>query len=83
MDKLGILRRSQVGFCKGKYCLTKLKFFDGDNKNMDKGDPLDIIYLDFQNAFAKIPKNRIEWNRTEQNRIVPIGKGPASSSPAA
>lgn len=60
MDKFDLLRRDQVGICKGKYSFTKLKSFDGDSKNMDKEDQLDIIYLGFQNAFAKAPKDRIE-----------------------
>lgn len=60
MDKFDLLRRDQSGICKGKYSFTKLKFFDGDSKKMDKQDWLDIIYLSFQNAFAKVPKDRIE-----------------------
>lgn len=53
------LRRDQVGIGKGKHCFTRLKFCDGDSKNMDKEGWLDIIYLGFQNAFAKVPKDRI------------------------
>lgn len=56
MDKLGCWK-SLFGFCNGKSCLTKLKLFAVENKNMDKGGPLNKIYLDFQNAFEKVSKN--------------------------
>ncbi|CAM4589829.1 unnamed protein product [Lepidochelys kempii] len=38
-----LLRKSQHGFCKGRSCLTNLlEFFEGVNKRVDKGDPVDI-----------------------------------------
>ncbi|CAM4589481.1 unnamed protein product [Caretta caretta] len=47
-------------FCKGKSCLTNLlEFFEGVNKHADKGDPVDIVYLDFQKAFDKVPHQRL------------------------
>lgn len=60
MDEFDLLRRDHVGIYKGKCSFTKLKLFDGDNRNMDKQDQLDRIYLGFQNVFAKVPKDRIE-----------------------
>ncbi|CAM5097662.1 unnamed protein product [Natator depressus] len=55
-----LLGKSQHGFCKGKSCLTNLlEFFEGVNKHVDKGDPVDIVYLDFQKAFDKVPLQRL------------------------
>ncbi|CAM5084504.1 unnamed protein product, partial [Eretmochelys imbricata] len=55
-----LLRKSQHGFCKGKSCLNNLlEFSEGVNKHVDKGDPVDIVYLDFQKAFDKVPHQRL------------------------
>ncbi|CAM5127487.1 unnamed protein product [Eretmochelys imbricata] len=55
-----LLHKSQHGFCKGRSCLTNLlEFFEGVNKHVDKGDPVDIVYLDFQKAFDKVPHQRL------------------------
>ncbi|CAM4598511.1 unnamed protein product [Caretta caretta] len=55
-----LLCKSQHGFCKGRSCLTNLlEFFEGVNKHVDKGDPVDIVYLDFQKAFDKVPHQRL------------------------
>ncbi|CAM4645910.1 unnamed protein product [Lepidochelys kempii] len=55
-----LLSKSQHGFCKGKSCLPNLlEFFEGVNKHVDKGDPVDIFYLDFQKAFDKVPHQRL------------------------
>ncbi|CAM5136677.1 unnamed protein product [Natator depressus] len=52
--------QSQHGFCKGKSCLTNLlEFLEGVNKHVDQGDPVDIVYLDFQKAFDKVPHQRL------------------------
>ncbi|CAM4408569.1 unnamed protein product, partial [Caretta caretta] len=54
------LCKSQHGFCNGRSCLTNLlEFFEGVNKHVDKGDPVDIVYLDFQKAFDKVPHQRL------------------------
>ena len=34
-------------------------FFEEINKWIDKGSPVDIIYLDFQKAFDKVPHQRL------------------------
>ncbi|CAM4653692.1 unnamed protein product [Lepidochelys kempii] len=45
---------------KGKSCLTNLlEFFEGVNKHVYKGDPVDIVTLDFQKAFDKVPHQRL------------------------
>ncbi|CAM5159894.1 unnamed protein product [Natator depressus] len=55
-----LLCKSQHGFCKGRSCLTNLlEFFEEINKHVDKGDPVDIVYLDFQKAFDKVPHQRL------------------------
>ncbi|CAM5175590.1 unnamed protein product [Natator depressus] len=51
-----LLPKSQHGFCKGRSCLTNLlEVFEGVNKHVDKGDPVDI---DFQKAFDKVRHQR-------------------------
>ncbi|CAM4543822.1 unnamed protein product [Lepidochelys kempii] len=60
IEKHKLLGKSQHGFCEGKSCLTDpLEFFEGVNKHVDKGDPMDIVYLDFQKAFDKVPHQRL------------------------
>ena len=48
---------------KGKSCLTNLlEFFEGITSKEDNGDPVDpvdVIYLNFQKAFDKIPHKRL------------------------
>ncbi|CAM5137448.1 unnamed protein product [Natator depressus] len=52
--------KSQYGFCKGKsYRINLLEFFEGVNNHVDKGDPVDTVYLDFQKAFDKVPRQRL------------------------
>ena len=47
---------SQHGFLKARSCLTNLIcFFEEITKWVDDGSPVDIIYLDFQKAFDKVP----------------------------
>ncbi|CAM5134540.1 unnamed protein product [Natator depressus] len=60
IDEHNLLGNSQHGFCKRKSYLTNLlEFFEGVNKHVDKGDPLDTVYLDFQKAFDKVPHQRL------------------------
>ena len=55
-----LINSSQHGFLKSKSCLTNLLcFFEEITKWVDGGSPVDIIYLDFQKAFDKVPHQRL------------------------
>ena len=55
-----LLNSSQHGFLKARSCLTKmLCFLEEITKWIDVGSPVDIIYLDFQKAFDKLPHRRL------------------------
>ena len=55
-----LLNSSQHGFLKSKSCLTNLLcFFVEITKWVDEGSPVDVIYLDFQKAFDKVPYQRL------------------------
>ena len=44
------------GFLKARSCLTNvLCVFEEVTKSVDDGSPVDVIYLDFQKAFDKVP----------------------------
>ena len=50
---------SQHGFLKARSCLTNvLCLFEEITKWVDEGSPVDVIYLDFQKAFDKVPHQR-------------------------
>ena len=51
---------SQHGFMKRKSCLTNLlDFFEYVTSEVDRGNPVDTIYLDFSKAFDKVPHKRL------------------------
>ena len=58
--KYKLLHPSQHGFLKARSCLTNLLcFFEEITKWVDEGSPVDVIYLDFQKAFDKVPHQRL------------------------
>ena len=58
-----LLNSSQYGFLKARSCLTNmLCFLEAITKWIDEGSPVDIIYLDFQKAFDKVPHQRLLLN---------------------
>lgn len=57
---------SQHGFRPRKSCLTNLlEFFEYLTKQMDEGEDVDIIYLDFSKAFDKVPHQRLNYKLRE------------------
>ena len=51
-----LINTSQHGFLKERSCLTNLLcFFEEITKWVDDGSPVDVVYLDFQKAFDKVP----------------------------
>ena len=55
-----LLNSFQHGFLIARSCVTNmLCFFEEITKWIDVGSPVDIIYLDFQNVFDKVPHQRL------------------------
>jgi len=55
-----LIGNSQHGFREKKSCLTNLlEFSENVTGWLDGGKPVDIIYLDFQKAFDKVPHQRL------------------------
>ena len=55
-----LINPSQHGFLKARSCLTNvLCFFEEITKWVDEGSPVEVIYLDFQKAFDKVPHQRL------------------------
>ena len=51
---------AQHGFTNGRSCLTNLlETFESWTEDVDKGYSVDVIFLDFQKAFDKVPKKRL------------------------
>ena len=55
-----LINTSQHGFLKARSSLTNLLcFLEEMTKWVDDGSPVDIVYLDFQKAFDKVPHQRL------------------------
>ena len=55
-----LLKSSQHGFMKNKSTVTNLlEFFDKITEIYDNVEAADVIYLDFSNAFDKVPTKRL------------------------
>ena len=55
-----LLNESQHGFRSNKSTTTNLlEFFEGITKDLDNGDNIDLLYLDFAKAFDKVPHQRL------------------------
>jgi len=60
LETKALLRSSQHGFRRKRSCLTNLlEFLNDVTSKVDSGSPVDVIYLDFQKAFDKIPHKRL------------------------
>ena len=69
LEKNNIIRDSQHGFRNRRSCLTNLLDFLHDIYEMyEEGRAVDIIYLDFQKAFNKVPHRKL-LNKVESHGI--------------
>ena len=60
LGKHVLINDTQHGFVRIKSCLTNLLVFMEEVTNyLDSGFPVDVIYLDFQKAFDKVPHRRL------------------------
>src|SRR3989442_7944668 len=64
-----LIKNSQHGFMKGGSCLRNLLVCqDSIISTIDGGFPVDVIYLDFQKAFDKVPHRSEEHTSELQSR---------------
>src|SRR5260221_5477362 len=60
LHRFNLVRNTQHGFVKNRSCLTNLlSFLEFVRDYVDKGVPIDVIYLDFKKAFDKVPHHRL------------------------
>ena len=60
LEKQNLISDSQHGFLKNKSCLINLLVFLEEVTNyVDSGYPIDVLYLDFQKSFDKVPHKRL------------------------
>lgn len=60
LNKYDLISDKQHGFRKNRSCLTNLlQFYDKVINDYDEDRETDIIYLDFQKAFDKVPHKRL------------------------
>ena len=55
-----IIRNSQHGFTKGRSCLSNLLVYQDSIMTMiEEGSAVDVVYLDLQKAFDKVPHDKL------------------------
>ena len=60
LTRHSLINQTQHVFLKGRSCLTNLlDFMEHISKWADDGSPVDVIYLDFQKAFDKVPHQQL------------------------
>ena len=60
LNKYNLINDSQHGFTRKRSCLTNLlEFLEFVTDYVDQGFPIDVVYLDFQKAFDKVPHKRL------------------------
>ena len=70
MQSNKLIKDSQLGFRNKRSCLTNLlEFIEKVAEYLDSGEPVDVIYLDFQKAFDKVSHMRL-LARLEEIRIT-------------
>ncbi|XP_038646253.1 beta-galactosidase-like [Scyliorhinus canicula] len=63
LEKFKVIRQSQHGFVKGKSCFTNLlDFLEGVPCAVDKGEPVDLLLLDFQKS-SNVGTFRIDYEK--------------------
>ena len=59
-DTYKLIRKTQHGFCQKRSCLTNiLEFLEDVTSSMDRQKAVDVIFLDFQKAFDKVPRQHL------------------------
>ena len=59
-NKNDIISSNQHGFMKNRSCQTNLlTFYEEVSCHLDKGRPVDVVYLDFAKAFDTVPHKRL------------------------
>ena len=60
LEKHNLIKDTQYGFLRGRSCLTNLlEYTEKFSKWVDDESSVDVIYLDFQKAFDKVPRQRL------------------------
>ena len=60
LESNNLIKNSQHGFRNKKSCLTNLLvFMEKVAELLNSREPVDVIYLDFQKAFDKVPHKRL------------------------
>jgi hypothetical protein len=55
-----LIRETQHGFRKNRSCLTNLlHFFEAVAEEVDRGEPVDVLYFDFRKAFDRVSHERL------------------------
>ena len=60
LDENNLIKESQHGFQHGKSCTSNmLMYWDKITQYVDKGTPVDVVYLDLSKAFDTVPHKRL------------------------
>jgi retron-type reverse transcriptase len=60
LERNHLIKNSQQGFRNKRSCLTNLlAFMEKVAEYLDSGEPVDVVFLDFQKAFDKVPHKRL------------------------
>jgi len=63
IEKHNLVKKFSHGFVENRSCLTNLLVFMEEVTNyLNMEYPMDVIYLDFQKAFDKVPHRRLILN---------------------
>ena len=62
LERNHLIKNSQHGFRNKRSCLTNLlSFMEKVAEYLDSGEPVDVVFLDFQKAFDKVPHKRLTY----------------------